>query len=481
TNYAITYAPADFTITAKAITVTADAKTKVYGTADPVLTYSVVPGLETGDAFTGSLSRATGNSVGTYAIASSLINTNYAITYAPADFTITAKAITVTADAKTKVYGTADPVLTYSVVPGLETGDAFTGSLSRATGNSVGTYAIASSLINTNYAITYAPADFTITTKAITVTADAKTKVYGTADPVLTYSVVPGLETGDTFTGSLSRATGNNVGTYAIASSLNNTNYAITYEPADFTITKADQQITWNQTLGSGCDGETTTILTATSSSGLDVSYTSSNANTVTISNGSLVFENYGSANITAAQAGDNNYNAAQVVVLPIVNSQPNLIKQQFADVIFFDNSSNEFKSYAWYKNGVLVSGQNLQYYKETGGLNGTYYAVATKIDGTVITTCPLILSSSVVAENVKIVPNPVRSNASFELVTTVEGSKMQNAKISIFAVNGALVQNISTNESTTTLQAPTVEGIYIITLTLSNGSYFTKNLLVKN
>ncbi|MGO4772798.1 MBG domain-containing protein, partial [Flavobacterium sp. W22_SRS_FK3] len=224
-------------ITVKAITVTADAKTKVYGAADPVLTYSVVPGLETGDTFAGSLSRATGNSVGTYAIASSLNNTNYAITYTPADFTITAKAITVTADAKTKVYGTADPVLTYSVVPGLETGDTFTGSLSRATGNSVGTYAIASSLNNTNYAITYTPADFTITAKAITVTADAKTKVYGTADPVLTYSVLPGLETGDTFAGSLSRATGNSVGKYAIASSLNNTNYAITYAPADFTIT----------------------------------------------------------------------------------------------------------------------------------------------------------------------------------------------------------------------------------------------------
>ncbi|WP_123921969.1 MBG domain-containing protein [Flavobacterium sp. LM4] len=481
TNYAITYAPAELTITAKAITVTADAKTKVYGAADPVLTYSVVPGLETGDTFTGSLSRATGNSVGTYAIASSLNNTNYGITYAPADLTITSKAITVTADAKTKVYGAADPVLTYSVVPSLETGDTFTGSLSRAKGNSVGTYAIASSLNNTNYAITYAPADLTITTKAITVTADAKTKVYGAVDPVLTYSVVPSLETGDTFTGSLSRATGNNVGTYAIASSLNNTNYAIMYAPADFTITKADQQITWNQTLGSGCDGETTTVLTATSSSGLAVSYTSSNGNIVTISNGSLVFENYGSANITAAQAGNNNYNAAQVVVLPIVNSQPNLIRKQFESVIFFDNSSNDFKSYSWYKNGVLVSGQTNQYFKENGALNGTYYAMATKHDETVITTCPLTLTSTVAVEAVKIVPNPVKSNTSFDLVTTLEDSKMQNAKINIFAINGALLQSITTNESTTTLQAPTVEGIYIITLTLSNGSYFTKNLLVKN
>ena len=37
------------------------------------------------------------------------------------------------------------------------------------------------------------------------------------------------------------------------------------------------------------------------------------------------------------------------------------------------------------------------------------------------------------------------------------------------------------TSENTVTLKAPAVEGVYIVKMTLANGKYFTKNLLVKN
>ncbi|MFD2826406.1 MBG domain-containing protein [Leeuwenhoekiella polynyae] len=243
-NYDITFVPADFTITEKAITVTADSKTKVYGEVDPALTYKVSPALESGDALTGGLSRATGETVDEYAISSTLANSNYDITFVPADLTITEKAITVTADAKTKVYGEVDPALTYKVSPALESGDALTGGLSRSTGETVGEYAIASTLANTNYDITFVSADLTITEKAITVTADAKTKVYAATDPDLTYSVSPSLETGDALIGSLLRATGETVGEYAISSTLANTNYDITFVSADLTITEKAITIT---------------------------------------------------------------------------------------------------------------------------------------------------------------------------------------------------------------------------------------------
>ncbi|WP_164918356.1 MBG domain-containing protein, partial [Leeuwenhoekiella polynyae] len=173
-NYNITFVPADLTITEKAITITADAKSKVYGATDPTLTYTVSPDLVGSDVLTGSLSRATGETVGEYAISSTLVNANYNITFVPADLTITEKAITITADAKSKVYGSADPALTYTVSPDLVGSDVLTGSLSRATGEKVGEYAISSTLANANYNITFVPADLTITEKAITITADAK-------------------------------------------------------------------------------------------------------------------------------------------------------------------------------------------------------------------------------------------------------------------------------------------------------------------
>jgi len=337
--------------------------------------------------------------------------------------------------------------------------------------------------LNSNYTLTYVGADLTIGGKTITVTADAKSKTYGDADPALTYTSAPALVGTDTFTGSLTRSPGENVGTYAInqGNLSAGANYAITYVGNDFTITKADQTITWNQTIDLGCDGETTTVLTATSSSGLPVSYTSSNTNIATVSNSLLTFNDYGSVTITASQDGNNNYNAATIVVLTIVNSQPNLIRKQFEDVIFFDNSSKNFESYTWYKNGVLVPNQTHQFYKENGDLNGTYYAVAVKLDGTLITTCSLTLSPTAEEEYIKLVPNPVKPSANYELLTNVSSSRLENAHVEVYSIGGILMENKTTSQSTVTLEAPTVEGIYIVKMTLANGKYFTKNILVKN
>ena len=82
--------------------------------------------------------------------------------------------------------------------------------------------------------------DTTVTPKPITVTATAdQTKVYGTADPTFTYTVSPALETGDSFTGALSRDSGENVGTYALTQGdlSAGTNYTITFTSSDFTVT----------------------------------------------------------------------------------------------------------------------------------------------------------------------------------------------------------------------------------------------------
>jgi len=241
-NYSLTYAGADLTIGAKTITVTAAAKSKTYGDADPALTYTFAPALITGDSFSGSLTRTPGENVGTYAInqGTLALSSNYSLTYVGADLTIGAKTITVTAAAKSKTYGDADPALTYTFAPALVTGDSFSGSLTRTPGENVGTYAINQGTLSlsSNYSLTYVGADLTIGAKTITVTAAAKSKTYGDADPALTYTFAPALVTGDSFSGSLTRTPGENVGTYAInrgTLSLSS-NYSLTYVGADLTI-----------------------------------------------------------------------------------------------------------------------------------------------------------------------------------------------------------------------------------------------------
>jgi hypothetical protein len=86
--------------------------------------------------------------------------------------------------------------------------------------------------------------NFTVNPRAITVTADAKSKVYGSSDPAFTYSLTTGsLVLGDVLTGALTRATGTDVGTYQIQqgalTSSNNPKYAITFVGADLSITRA--------------------------------------------------------------------------------------------------------------------------------------------------------------------------------------------------------------------------------------------------
>jgi hypothetical protein len=249
-NYAITFVPANFTITQRPITVTAAAKSKEYGASDPVFTHTVTTGsLVVGDALTGSLSRVTGENIGTYAILRGTVdNTNYDITYAGALLTVTQRPITVTADTLSKEFGAVDPALTFTITTGsLVSGDALTGSLSRASGETVGAYAIAQdTLTNSNYAITYVPANLSVTQRPITVTAAAKTKEYGATDPALTYSVTTGsLVASYGLSGSLSRATGEDAGTYVIGQgTLANNNYTITYVGADLTITQRPITVT---------------------------------------------------------------------------------------------------------------------------------------------------------------------------------------------------------------------------------------------
>ena len=255
-NYTINYFGNNFTITKKALTITATpGQTKVYGAADPSsYAYTLSTPLLTGDVLTGALTRVAGETVGPYAInQGTLTNANYDITYVGNNFTITKKALTITATpGQTKVYGAADPSsYAYTLSAPLLGADVLTGALTRVAGETVGPYAInQGTLTNANYDITYVGNNFTITKKPITIIVDAgQTKVYGTANPLTyTYGVSPSLTGLALLNGTLTRASGETVGTYAIEqndlTTANNPNYTITYVGNNFTITKSALTIT---------------------------------------------------------------------------------------------------------------------------------------------------------------------------------------------------------------------------------------------
>ncbi|MCE9507800.1 MAG: filamentous hemagglutinin N-terminal domain-containing protein [Alphaproteobacteria bacterium] len=216
----------DDPLPAISLTVVADAQNKVYGSDDPLLTYTYNGALEGTDAFTGVLARDAGTDVGDYAITLGTLTVNgdyyvYTITYTGSTLSITPYELTVAANALSKVYGDTDPALTYGLgKTALQYDDKLSGALARDAGNNVGDYAITQGTLDAggNYSISYTGSTLSITPYELTLTTNAAGKIYGDPDPELTFSH-GGLRNGDSdkvFSGALDRLDGENVGAYEI-------------------------------------------------------------------------------------------------------------------------------------------------------------------------------------------------------------------------------------------------------------------------
>ncbi|WP_286757343.1 BspA family leucine-rich repeat surface protein, partial [Roseivirga sp. UBA838] len=157
--------------------------------------------------------------------------------------TVAKKAIALKATDAGKVVDDTDPTLEFTVTSGSIVGDDEVVTVSRDAGEAPGTYAInlTDGTDAANYEITAVPGVFTISQRSLTITAQAATKTYGDNDPDFAYSITSGsLNTGDELSGAVTRVEGEDVGTYALQSSLFNPNYDISFVSADLTIEKAD-------------------------------------------------------------------------------------------------------------------------------------------------------------------------------------------------------------------------------------------------
>ncbi|MFO0956828.1 MAG: MBG domain-containing protein [Isosphaeraceae bacterium] len=178
----------------------ANAASRIYGEADPVLTYQILSGsLVNGDTLVGNLARVPGTNVGSYPILQGTLTagSNYALIYVAANLQVTPRMVTVAADPKSKIYGQPDPALTYRLTSGsLVPGDGFSGALTRTPGDNIGAYAIlqGSLQLSNNYALSYIGSNLTITPLSVTTTtilnSSAATSSFG--QPItFTAQVIP--------------------------------------------------------------------------------------------------------------------------------------------------------------------------------------------------------------------------------------------------------------------------------------------------
>jgi large repetitive protein len=314
-NYSLLVAATStFSITPKQITITATTgQSKIYGTPDPVFAYTFAPALEGTDVFGGALGRAAGENVGNYAynIGTLTAGPNYSLSLTGTSmFNITPRPLVLIVVAgQTKVYGTADPVFDYTVSPALINGDSFTGALSRTAGENIGSYAINQGDLDAgpNYSITLTSNDFTITAKTVTVTATAGlTKFYSAVDPVFTYTFFPALISGDSFTGSLSRTAGENVGIYAytLGTLSAGTNYTLSISASTtFSITGKPLTVTGASVISKIYDGNTNAFITGAALSGVEPGDI-----------GDVVLGNYTTGTFAIADAGSHIVTTAMII-----------------------------------------------------------------------------------------------------------------------------------------------------------------------
>lgn len=152
--------------------------------------------------------------------------------------------------------------------------------------------------------------NFTVNTRAITLTADAKTKVYGATEPTLTYTITFGsLVLGDVLTGILTRTMGSDAGDYQILqgtlTTANNPKYAITYVSALLVITRATPSLALtypNSNVAILRPGATDTPTVTTSSSSGSLTFATAAASAIcTVNSSSGVISLFGAGSCPVA------------------------------------------------------------------------------------------------------------------------------------------------------------------------------------
>lgn len=189
-GFAASSGSVNLSIGARAVTITADAKAKTYGDADPALTHQITSGtLAGGDAFSGSLARAAGDDVGSYAIGqgSVALSPNYALAFVGANLSIGARALDIIALTDSKTYDARTTSSTTPTYTGQQGSDTVTGLVQSFDSRNVGArtlsmnpgYAVNDGNSGNNYTVVLHIASGSITERSITITANNQTKVYG--------------------------------------------------------------------------------------------------------------------------------------------------------------------------------------------------------------------------------------------------------------------------------------------------------------
>jgi hypothetical protein len=325
-NYSTKAAFSTINVAKALLTVTPNSVIRLYGEQNPALD-GIVTGIQNGDNVTAAYNTTatTTSPAGTYDITATLSDpgnrlVNYTVTNNTGALGVNKAPLTITADNKTKEYGSDNPAFTASYagfvnnekqnMPGVLS--ALPGMTSTATATSpISTYPITfvGGVTAPNYSITFVDGTLTVGRAASVITLGNLTQTYdGTPKSITVTTDPPNIE-GVVVTYNGSTTTPTSAGSYAVVASLNNPNYNNASKTGTLVINKAEQTINF-PAIADKTYGDAPFALSANATSGLPVSFQIVSGS-ATLAGNILTIGGSGPVTVRASQAGDNNYNPA--------------------------------------------------------------------------------------------------------------------------------------------------------------------------
>ena len=251
----------------------------------------------------------------------------------------------------------------------------------------------------------------------------------------------------------------------------------------DLVVAKANQTITFN-TLPAKNDVDGSFTLGATASSGLTVSYSSSNTNVVSIIGNTATIVGAGTASITASQGGDNNYLAAtnstqnQLVISTALANQ-SITFEALIPVTYGDGTFNLTATGGESGNAVTYSSSDPTIASISGNVvsiikPGTVTITASQAGNSSYNAAPSVLQDVIINKKMLTVSNVVVSDK------TYDGSLA--AIISSATLNGIVGTNdiVSLSNSAVFTDANVGNGIAVTPNFTLNGADALKYLLTQ-
>ena len=265
------------------LTVSANDVSAVYGSISSSFRYNItgfVLGQSASQVISGTASVKTNatavSGVGNYVLTpsqGSLVSANYTFFFAPGVLTVTPAPLTITAVSVSAIYGKPLPSLAWTIsgLRNADTASVVTGVPSLTTtafiGAAVGSYPVKVSqgtLVSANYSYQFSAGTLSMGQATLTVAAEAKTGIYGSKLPSLTYSIT-GYVLGDSQVNAVKGAPQvatnatqlSSAGTYGISvvpGTMTSVNYrlfftgsSLTIQKAMLTVTPGDAQMVYGQ------------------------------------------------------------------------------------------------------------------------------------------------------------------------------------------------------------------------------------------